>query len=169
MPVEVLLDRASHPDEMESLLDGAVTELGDALKELRELARGIHPVVLTERGLAAAVETLVARTPIEIGTDLDIPRLDPSIEIAVYFLIAEALTNVTKYAEATFVAVVVTADHDAVHVSIADDGRGGADVAGGSGLRGLGDRLAALDGTLTVESPTGVGTTIGARIPLGRA
>jgi PAS domain S-box-containing protein len=159
----------SQPDDVEGLLDGAITELADALTELRELARGIHPVVLTERGLAAAVDTLVARTPIEIRTDLDVPRLDPSIEIAVYFLIAEALTNVTKYAEATSVAVVVTADHDAVHVSIADDGRGGADVAGGSGLRGLGDRLAALDGTLTVESPSGGGTTIGARIPLSRA
>ena len=157
---------ASHPDEVESLLEGAITELGDALQELRELARGIHPVVLTERGLAAAVEALVARTPIEIRTELDVPRLDPSVEIAAYFLIAEALTNVTKYAEATAVAVVVTADRDAVHVSIADDGRGGADIAGGSGLRGLGDRLAALDGTLTVESPVGAGTTICASIPL---
>ncbi len=160
---------AGHPDEVEAILETAISELGDALTELRELARGIHPVVLTERGLAAAVETLVARAQIEVRSNIAVPRLDPAVEAAVYFVIAEALTNVTKYAGAGSAVVEVTADGEAVHVSIADDGCGGADVAGGSGLRGLSDRLGALDGTLAVESPRGAGTTVRARIPLDPA
>jgi signal transduction histidine kinase len=150
-----------------ALLDTAIDELAAGLKELRELARGIHPAILTGQGLDAAVRGLAARTPVRV-TVLELPpeRLPAPVETAAYFVIAEALTNVAKYASATAATVrVACADGDAV-IEIRDDGVGGADPDAGSGLRGLSERVAALDGELELESPRGAGTTIRARLPL---
>jgi signal transduction histidine kinase len=150
-----------------TLLDESSAELQESLDELRELARGLHPVVLTDRGLAAAVRILASRAPVpvDVGT-LPAERLPPAVEIAVYFVVAEALTNVAKYAQATAATVSITAAGGRVTVEVSDDGVGGADVAAGSGLRGLTDRVAALDGRLTLDSPPGAGTRLRAEIPL---
>jgi signal transduction histidine kinase len=133
---------------------------------LRELARGLHPAVLSDHGLRAAVETLAGRTPVpvEIADILD-ERLPEPVEAAVYYLIAEALTNVTKYAQASTVRVRVAANDGRVVVEVTDDGVGGADPATGTGLRGLADRVEALGGSLEVVSPTGAGTSLRAEIP----
>ena len=152
--------------EAASMLDRAQAELGTSLAELRELARGIHPAVLTERGLAPALGALTTRVPVPVTIDVDgVGRLPGPVEVAAYFVVAEALTNVAKYAQAGEAAVAIRRAGRGVIVEITDDGVGGADAALGSGLRGLADRVAALDGTLTVESPAGRGTRIRAEIP----
>jgi PAS domain S-box-containing protein len=148
------------------LLTSAQTELAHALEELRELARGIHPAVLTDRGLKAALETLAARAGLPVEVDTPDERLPADVEAAAYYVVAESLTNVARYARATSAQVSVRRNGTALTVCISDDGIGGADPGGGSGLRGLADRIAVLDGTLTVESPRGAGTTIMAEIPL---
>ena len=150
-----------------ALLDQAQDELKTSLAELRELARGIHPAVLTERGLEAAVQTLVAaRTGAGDGRGGDDGRLPAPVETAAYFVVSEGLANVAKYAQATQASVAVRREDDRVTIEVADDGVGGADTANGSGLRGLADRVAALDGTLTLESPAGRGTQLRAEIPV---
>jgi signal transduction histidine kinase len=150
-----------------TLLDESSAELQASLNELRELARGLHPVVLTDRGLNAAIRILASRAPIPVDiTTLPDERLPTPIELAVYFVVAEALTNVAKYAAASAATVAVTVDDGRVGVEVADDGVGGADVTEGSGLRGLSDRVAALDGSLTLDSPPGAGTRLRAEIPL---
>jgi PAS domain S-box-containing protein len=156
----------SNPDVARELLAGAGRELALALDELRELARGLHPAVLTDRGLRAAVETLAGRAPfpVEVVAMPD-ERLPEPVEAGAYYLIAEALTNVAKYANASTVSVAVTASDGRLAVEVSDDGIGGADPAAGSGLRGLADRVEALGGTLTVTSPAGAGTTLRADIP----
>ena len=154
------------PDAADAVLDSARGELAAALDELRELARGIHPAVLTDRGLAAALETLAARLPIPVEIETPERELPEAVEAAAYYVIAEALANVIKYARASVVTVRVTCDDEQARVEVADDGVGGADAAGGSGLRGLSDRVAALEGTLTVDSPPAQGTRIVAEIPL---
>lgn len=146
-------------------LERAAAEARAALAELRDLALGIHPLVLTESGLGAAVESLADRTPVDVQVDVGPERYPPAVEGAAYFVIAEALTNVTKYAWATKATVRVQGLDDHLRIEVDDDGIGGADPRSGSGLRGLADRLAALDGTLAVVSPTGRGTRITARIP----
>ena len=148
------------------LLAGARDELALAIDELRELARGIHPAVLTDRGLAAAVEALVGRCPVPVEWDVIEERLPPAVEAAAYYVVSEALANVAKYAGATSAAVRISSGDERVSVVGADDGVGGADPAVGTGLRGLVDRVAALDGTLKVESPPGGGTRIVAEIPV---
>jgi signal transduction histidine kinase len=142
------------------------TELDQALGELRELARGIHPAVLSDRGLAAALEALAARAtvPVEI-VEVPAERLPEPVETAAYYLIAESVTNAAKYADASSVRVHVRHSNGLVSVDVVDDGVGGADAARGSGLRGLADRLAALDGRLEVESRPNEGTRIRAEIP----
>ena len=154
------------PDAAAELLDECSTELSLATEELRELARGIHPAVLTDRGLDAAVAALAARAsfPVEIEAVPE-ERLPAPVEAAAYFVVAEALTNVARYAEATHAQVRVERVNGSVTVDVADDGKGGADPRRGSGLRGLTDRLAALDGRLAVESPAGQGTRVHAEIP----
>ncbi len=152
-----------------TILASAREELAHALEELRELARGIHPAVLTDRGLTAAVDALVGRSPVHVDTDLPDDRLPPAVEAAAYYVIAEALTNVAKYASARSVTVQVETHDGIVEVTVSDDGVGGADPLGGSGLRGLADRVAALDGTLSVESPSGGGTCVRAEIPVRAA
>ena len=142
--------------------------LDHALSELRELARGIHPAVLTDRGLKPAVDALANRAPVPIEV-LDIPddRLPEAVETAAYYLIAEAVTNVAKYARATHVAVSVRPENGHLLVRVSDDGVGGADPGAGTGLRGLSDRVEALHGRLHVDSPPAGGTRISAEIPLG--
>jgi signal transduction histidine kinase len=156
------------PDAAERLLGGAGEELDAALEELRELARGIHPAVLSDRGLGTALETLARRAPlpVELGS-LPRERLPEAVELAAYFVVAEALTNVAKYAEASHAKVNVDRDNGRVVVSVTDDGVGGANPENGTGLRGLVDRLAVIEGRLDVESQHGRGTTITARIPCG--
>ncbi len=154
------------PAAAEETLTAAREELAHALEELRELARGIHPAILTDRGLGPALEALAARTPLPVEIEHGDGRLPPSVEVAAYYVVSEALANVAKYAGATAVRVSVERQNGAAHVLVADDGVGGADPAGGSGLRGLADRIAALNGTLEVESTAGGGTTIRAEIPL---
>jgi PAS domain S-box-containing protein len=154
------------PDAAASLLAGSRTELAQALEELRELARGIHPAVLTDRGLGPALESLVGRAPFPVELDVPGERLAPAVEAAAYYVVAEALTNVAKYAQASSAVVRVTHDEETLAVYVSDDGIGGADAAGGSGLRGLADRVEALDGTLRIASPSGGGTTVHATIPL---
>ena len=145
----------------------AAEELDRALEDLRELARGIHPAVLSDRGLAPALETLTARAPlpVDIASSLD-ARLPSPVEAAAYYLVAEALANVAKYAEASSATVHVARDNGYAVVEVADDGVGGADPGRGSGLRGLADRIEALDGHLHVESEPGKGTRIRAEIPV---
>jgi PAS domain S-box-containing protein len=155
----------SDPAAARAALAGTSDELALALDELRELARGLHPAVLSERGLRAAVETLAARAPVVVEiADIPDERLPEPVEAAAYYLIAEALTNVTKYARASSVCIRVSAS-DVIVVEVTDDGVGGADAAAGSGLRGLTDRVEALGGSLEVVSPTGGGTTLRAEIP----
>jgi PAS domain S-box-containing protein len=155
----------SDPDAAARTLAGAREELGQALEELRELARGIHPAILTDRGLGAALEALASRAPLPVEIDHGGERLPPSVEVAAYYVVSEALANVAKYADARTVRVSVARENGAAHVLVADDGVGGADPTAGSGLRGLADRIAALNGTLEVESPPGAGTIIRAEIP----
>ena len=157
------------PEGVPELLDRAVAELSTSLAELRELARGIHPAVLTEKGLGAALYGLASRAPVPVTLDSEVDRrrLPEHVEAAAYFVVAEALTNVAKYARATGANVAVRRDNGRVTVDVTDDGIGGADAATGSGLRGLADRVAALDGTLWVDSPPGEGTRVHAEIPCG--
>jgi signal transduction histidine kinase len=148
------------------LLDEARAELDRALEELRELARGIHPAVLTDRGLAPAVQALAARAPVPVDVEaMPNDRLPAAVEAAAYFVVAESLTNVAKYAQAEHASVRVGRQDGFAVVEVSDDGVGGADPAAGSGLRGLADRLAALDGRLEVHSPPGGGTVVRANIP----
>ncbi len=156
----------SDPDAAETLLSGASDELALALEELRELARGIHPAVLTDRGLGPALESLADRAPLPVQLEQETgERLPAPVEAAAFYVVAEALTNVVKYADASSVRVSVERLNGRAVVEVADDGRGGADPAKGTGLRGLVDRVSALDGTLSVDSPEGGGTRVRAEIP----
>jgi signal transduction histidine kinase len=149
-----------------AMLDAARDELARALEELRELARGIHPAVLTDRGLEPALEALAERAPLPVSLDqMPAERLPAPVEAAAYFVVAEALTNVVKYAGASTAAVRIRRNGAYAVVEVRDDGVGGADPTIGTGLRGLADRLAALDGRLEVHSPPGEGTTVRAEVP----
>jgi PAS domain S-box-containing protein len=158
----------SDPGDARVILSAAREELAAALDELRELARGIHPAVLTDRGLRAAVEAAVTRFPLPVDVELPEERLPPPVEAAAYYVISEALANVVKYAQASTVRVRVSEHDDQVTVEVFDDGVGGADAASGTGLRGLADRVAALDGALLLESPVGEGTLVIAVLPARR-
>ena len=155
------------PEGAEQLLRQAGDELSRALEELRELARGIHPAILTDRGLEPALQSLVLRSPVPV-TLAEAPeeRLPENVEAAAYYVVAEALTNVAKYSQASAATVRVTRDNGRAVVEVADDGVGGADPTAGSGLRGLADRVEALDGRLAVASRPGGGTTVRAEIPV---
>jgi signal transduction histidine kinase len=157
---------AADPEETAALLDRALAELRTSLSELRDLARGIHPAVLTDHGLEPALHALASRAPVPVAVETDAEqRLPAQVEVAAYFVVAEALANVAKYAQATEATVAVHRTNGTLTVEITDDGIGGADEAQGSGLRGLGDRVAALDGTLSLESPPGRGTCLHVEIP----
>jgi signal transduction histidine kinase len=157
---------ASDPAAAGELLDTARAELTQALEELRELARGIHPAILTDRGLDAALEALADRAPVRVAVE-ETPedRLPGAVEAAAYFVVAESLTNVAKYARAGEAHVSVSRHNGSAVVEVRDDGVGGADARQGTGLRGLADRLSVLDGRLEVHSPPGEGTLVRATIP----
>jgi signal transduction histidine kinase len=158
------------PEAARRTLTAAQDELAKGLEELRELARGIHPAVLTDHGLGPALQALVKRSPVPVEiTDLPEQRLAGPVEAAAYYVVAEAITNVAKYAHATCVTVSVRDSPEGATVTVADDGVGGADAALGTGLRGLADRVEALDGHLYLDSPPKSGTRISARIPAPRS
>ena len=154
-----------HPHDGD--LSRAGEELSQALQELRELARGIHPAVLTERGLEPAVRALADRAPLPVDLEVSIgaERLPGPVEAAAYYVVSEALTNVAKYAEAALVRVAIERLDGMAQITVADDGIGGAHPDRGSGLRGLADRVEALNGRLTIDSPLGAGTTLRATLP----
>ena len=157
---------ADDPEGADRLIAEAHAESKKAMVELRDLARGIHPSVLTDRGLDAAVSALAERCPVPVDVDVALDRRPPpAAETAAYYVIAEALTNVGKHAGGTRAAVRARNDDGRLIVEVADDGHGGARRAAGSGLEGLAQRVEALDGTLTVDSPAGIGTTIRAELP----
>ena len=156
----------SDPGAARELLTAAQDDLARGLDELRELARGIHPVVLTERGLGPALDALATRAPVPIEiAELPEARLSATVEAAAYYVVAEAITNVAKYAHATHATVSIRRSDGRATVTVADDGVGGADPAAGSGLRGLAARVEALNGRLDVDSPPERGTRITAEIP----
>ena len=159
---------ATDPERARVLRASGIELAQDGLAELRRLAAGIHPAVLTERGLAKAVRALADRLPIIVSIEADIPeRLPAPVEASVYFFVSEALTNTVKHGRAEEAQVRIAAVGHELAVEVADDGVGGAQAGnGGSGLRGLGDRVGALDGALELDSPPGGGTRLRARIPL---
>ncbi|HZV75646.1 MAG TPA: sensor histidine kinase [Conexibacter sp.] len=157
----------SDPEQARELLAEARGEARTALTELRDLARGIHPPILADRGLEAAITSLAARSPLAVTIEAELPTRPPAaVEAAAYFVVAEALANATKHSGARTVLVRLTLRNAALVTEIADDGRGGAD-AQGSGLLGLRRRVEALDGSLSVVSPAGGGTTLHAELPCG--
>jgi signal transduction histidine kinase len=148
-------------------IDQAAEQLTLALSELREFARGIHPAILTERGLVPALQSLAERSTVPVMVEAAIAdRLPPQIEATAYFVASEALANVGKYGKAAAVTIHASALEDTLTLEVVDDGIGGADPARGSGLRGLGDRVAAVDGSIEVHSPPGEGTRLTVRIPI---
>ena len=154
------------PDAAGALLDDAADDLDAAIRALRDLARGIHPAVLSDRGLASALDALAQRAPLPVEIDgCPSGRLPEPVEAAAYFVVAEAITNVVRYAQASHARVAVSRADGQLAVEVEDDGVGGADPGQGSGLRGLSDRVAALDGRLEVRSDAGHGTTVRATIP----
>ena len=170
LSLSLRLTESKLPVDVEAALQSlasARSELAQALEDLRELARGLHPNILTDRGLGPALEGLVARSPLPVAVDVPADRFPPAIEAAAYYVAAEALANVVKYAEATSASVRVAPAEigEAIVVEVVDDGVGGADPSLGSGLEGLVDRVETLDGSLEIESPRGQGTRIRAVIP----
>src|SRR5215210_6221480 len=158
--------KAPPGSEVAGMLDRAIAELGTGLEELRELARGIHPAVLTERGLDAALEALAARGPVPVDVSRALGgRVAEQVEIAAYYVVSEALANVAKYAGASHATVRVEHRDGRLVVAVADDGVGGARPEAGSGLRGIADRVGALDGRLEIDSPIGAGTRVRVEIP----
>ena len=155
------------PAEAAELLDAASDELNAATEELRELARGIHPPVLTDRGLVAALEALAGRAAVPVSVEADVAERAPeAVEAAAYYVVSEALTNVARHAHAEQAMVRVARRDGVLSVEIEDDGNGGAALSGGSGLRGLADRVGALDGSLEVDSSPGRGTIVRAGLPV---
>ena len=157
-------DHAELGRRLERVADG----LGDALTDLQELSRGIHPAILSRGGLGPALRALARRSavPVELDVDLDDTRLPASIEVAAYYVVSEALTNAAKHARASVVEVVARAGDGRLHLLVRDDGVGGATVAHGSGLIGLSDRVQALGGRISVRSPAGEGTTLEIDLPV---
>jgi signal transduction histidine kinase len=156
---------AAHPVEAD-LVASSRSELEQSLQELREIAHGIHPAVLSDHGLAVALETAAARSSVPVRLSMEVDgRLPEPIEAAAYYMVCEALANTAKYAHASKATVHISCHDGRVRIEVTDDGRGSADMASGSGLRGLADRVAALDGRFVVTSPAGAGTAVSAEIP----
>ena len=167
LELALLKQRFESDPEARQAIDQARDELNESLQELRELARGIHPAIVTAHGLAVAVESLAARSPVpvELVVDLD-DRVSEACQVAAYYVVAESLTNVAKYAHASTTTIEVRSSDTNLVVEVRDDGGGGADATAGSGLRGLADRVEALGGRLQVWSPAGGGTRIRTEIPI---
>ena len=144
----------------------ACDELGEAQTELRNLARGLHPVALSERGLRSALDSLIVEGELSVTLEVVADGLPQDIELAAYFIVSEALTNARKYADADAVRIRVASAADGLLVEVVDDGSGGADPASGTGLRGLADRIDSLGGRLEIDSAPGAGTRVSARLPL---
>jgi signal transduction histidine kinase len=160
--------RRGDPDGAQAVIADADRQLEAAVDELRALAHGIHPAVLTDEGIGAALDVLARRSPVPVELTATLEsRLPPAVETAVYFLACEALTNVAKHADASKVVVTLRQYDDGLEVIVDDDGLGGADEGHGSGLRGLRDRVEALGGEMAVDSAAGSGTRLRARIPCG--
>jgi signal transduction histidine kinase len=168
--LELRLAQAGVPDglpEVRAALGGIADDLGHLLDELRETARGIHPAMLSEGGLQPALRTLARRAPVPVELDvMTDARFPEPVEVAAYYVVSEALTNAAKHATASRVAVSLASHGGALQLSVHDDGVGGADPNGGSGLIGLRDRVEALGGTIEVESPKGAGTRVVVRLPV---
>jgi signal transduction histidine kinase len=156
---------ATRDTPAEPLVAEARMHVEHGLAELRELARGIHPAILRERGLAQALEGLAARSPVPVVLHVTPERVTPVVEAAAYFSVAEALTNVAKHAHATHARVTVGITGGILNCEIFDDGVGGADATAGSGLRGLADRTDSLGGTLSIDSPRGGPTSVQVSLP----
>ena len=156
----------TNPEFSAKILDDAMQELATGLEELREIARGLHPAILTDNGLAPALEALARRLPIEVDLDVPDERLAPHLEATTYYVVSEALTNVVKHAQAGFAHVAIRRDGAILRVGITDDGRGGADASKGTGIVGLRDRAEAAGGRITVVSTRGRGTVITAALPI---
>jgi signal transduction histidine kinase len=156
----------SDPQAAAQLLAGAHEDAKIALSELRDLARGIHPAILTDRGLDAAVSALAARCPVPCTVAIDVPdRLPAAVESAAYFTVAEALANVAKHSGARRCEIAGGVAAERLIIEVHDDGRGGVDASRGTGIMGLRGRIEALDGRLTVRAPHGGGTTLRAELP----
>jgi PAS domain S-box-containing protein len=166
MALQLALQGKTAPGEVRTLVGDALHHARSAIDELRELAHGIHPAVLTHRGLDSAVRSLADRAPLPVLIEIADERYPNSVESAAYFVVAEALTNIAKYARASTARVATTRTETQLVLTVDDDGIGGARPSAGTGLAGLADRLEALDGTLTVSSQPGEGTHIRAEIPL---
>jgi signal transduction histidine kinase len=164
--LRLLESRAPKDRESMELMRAAKEQLEHSIEELRVLAHGLHPAVLSDHGLAVALEAVGARAPLPVQLSVTNERLPQHAEVAAYYLVSEALANVAKHADASSARVAITRDDHSVAVEVVDDGVGGADSARGSGLCGLADRVEALAGSLSIESPPGAGTRIQARIPL---
>ena len=159
---------ATDPASAAQLIAQAREEAQLAIKELRDLAGGLHPTVLSDCGLDAALQALAARAPVPVQlSGCPTMRLAPAVEAAAYFVTSEALANVAKYAQASEASVQLSLEHDCLRLQVRDDGVGGADPAAGTGLHGLRDRVDALDGHLELSSPPGGGTVVAVEIPLG--
>ena len=158
---------AAGTGELAQRLEGAVTEVAGVLEDLGEIARGLHPAVLTDSGLRPALRALARRSAVPVSLDVRVKgRLPEPVEVAAYYAVAEALTNMAKYADASAAEVEATADEGVLQVRVRDDGRGGADFGHGSGLAGLKDRIEALGGRIWLHSPPGAGTTVQIALPL---
>ncbi|GHI86361.1 sensor histidine kinase [Streptomyces xanthophaeus] len=162
---ELELRKVPQAAEAAALVGRGRGEARVALEQLRELVRGIHPQVLTDHGLAAAVAEVALRHPVPVSLDLDVPRLDESVEVTAYFTVTEALANAAKHSGASHVTVVGRVEGDRLTLTVTDDGRGGADPGAGAGLTGLADRVAMLKGRLVVSSPVGGPTELRAEVP----
>jgi signal transduction histidine kinase len=158
--------KAEGDPAMTELLNDAAGDLEEALEELRELSRGLHPAIVTDAGLAGGLETLAERPGVPVNLSVDLPGWLPEVvEVGAYYLVAEALANAKKHADAAQVTVRATVENGSLCVTVSDDGQGGAEARPGSGLEGLVDRIGALGGQLVIDSPAGLGTTITADIP----
>jgi signal transduction histidine kinase len=164
----VLQHRLDADAEAKALLAAARSEIAVSLAELRDLAQGLHPAVVSNHGLAVAVETVAARAPVPVRLDVDLDgRMAEQVEVAAYYVVCESLANVGKHARAASASVSVARRDGQVVVEVVDDGVGGADTERGTGLRGLADRVEALGGRLRVWTPHGGGTRVRADLPCG--
>jgi signal transduction histidine kinase len=166
LKLRTIEERVGDDPDLKRAVGDAGERLKSALSDLRELARGLHPSILTTDGLPPALEQLAARAPLPVSVSAPERRFPEAVESTAYFVVCEALANVDRYAEASRADVSVEARNGRLRVAISDDGVGGADAGAGSGLTGLADRVAALDGSLTVASPEGEGTKVTAEIPI---
>jgi signal transduction histidine kinase len=165
LELRLLREKLEGEPDLAQMVDETLDGLGVALTELRELAQGLHPSVLTDHGLASALEFLAERAPLPVTISAPRERLPAAVEATAYYIAAEALTNVAKYARANRATILVVRKNGRLRIEVVDDGAGGADPRKGTGLRGLADRVAAIDGHLHVESRPGAGTRVSADLP----